>query len=140
MLYFAYGSNLDKEQMKKRCPDSSYLSIGSLENYQLVYDGFSKTRNCAVANVVSKDKVSVWGAIFDISQNDLDKLDIFEGYPKAYDRAVLNIKTNDNSLHQAIVYFRTGREIGVPSEEYRNIIIKGAKDSGLPSHYIEEFI
>lgn len=42
-LYVAYGSNLDKEQMKYRCPEAHPLQSGYLKNWQLIYRG-SRTR------------------------------------------------------------------------------------------------
>ena len=33
MLYFAFGSNLNQKQMKKRCKDSKYIGCYSLKKY-----------------------------------------------------------------------------------------------------------
>lgn len=38
-LYVAYGSNLDKEQMKYRCPSARPVQSGYLDNWQLIYRG-----------------------------------------------------------------------------------------------------
>ena len=35
MLYFAYGSNLNHFQMKRRCKDSKYLKKINLKGYTL---------------------------------------------------------------------------------------------------------
>lgn len=137
MLYFAYGSNMCQKQMRERCPGSSFLFLGYLDNYEFLYDGFSKIRQCAVANVIVKEDSKVWGAVFEISENDRDELDQFEGYPKSYGRSVLTVKSDHSSPHQAIVYHREGREKGLPSEGYKNIIMEGASDSNLPLEYIE---
>ena len=40
MLYFAFGSNLNQKQMKKRCKDSKYIGCYSLKNYKLVFRNF----------------------------------------------------------------------------------------------------
>ena len=32
-IYFGYGSNLWREQMKQRCPQSEYLGVARLNNY-----------------------------------------------------------------------------------------------------------
>ena len=37
MLYFAYGSNLNHYQMKKRCKDSKYIKSINLKNYTLTF-------------------------------------------------------------------------------------------------------
>ena len=39
--YFAYGSNLDLPQMKRRCPSSKLISKGSLSDYRLTFNRFS---------------------------------------------------------------------------------------------------
>lgn len=38
-LYFAYGSNLDLEQMAQRCPDAEIVGPVRLENYELRFCG-----------------------------------------------------------------------------------------------------
>ncbi len=38
-IYFAYGSNLNKIQMQKRCPDSELISECYLPGYELTFRG-----------------------------------------------------------------------------------------------------
>ena len=35
MYYIAYGSNLNKEEMKSRCKDAKFVSLARLEDYTL---------------------------------------------------------------------------------------------------------
>ena len=37
MLYFAYGSNLNHFQMKRRCKDSKYIKKIFLKNFKLTF-------------------------------------------------------------------------------------------------------
>ena len=37
MLYFAYGSNLNHERMKKRCKDSHFIKSIHLKRYSLTF-------------------------------------------------------------------------------------------------------
>ena len=37
MLYFAYGSNLNHFQMKRRCKDSKFIKKINLKNYNLTF-------------------------------------------------------------------------------------------------------
>ena len=39
MLYFAYGSNLDVQQMALRCPRARKLGRARLDGYELKFDG-----------------------------------------------------------------------------------------------------
>ena len=37
MLYFAYGSNLNHFQMKRRCKDSKFIKKYNLKNFRLTF-------------------------------------------------------------------------------------------------------
>lgn len=80
MLYFAYGSNLDWKQIKKRVPSSSFHGIAKLENYRLDFTRKSVNRSCGVADIVKDENKDVWGAIYQFDEKDLGKLDKCEGY------------------------------------------------------------
>ena len=45
MLYFAYGSNLNHDQMKKRCKDSQYVDQIFLNEYELILKPDHGTKN-----------------------------------------------------------------------------------------------
>lgn len=140
MLYFAYGSNMNHEQMRHRCPSSKYLKRGYLKDYKFTYDGYSSKRGGAVANVIEVNGSVVWGGIFEINEDNLSALDCYEGYPDYYDRKQVNVIDNDNNFFEAIVYYRTNKKIGQPSKEYRQIVLQGANDCGLPENYIRDYI
>ena len=79
MLYFAYGSNLNHFQMKKRCKDSVFLKKINLTNFTLNFR--SKYR---AADIEPKKNSIVPGALFEISRSDEKKLDVYEDYPVLY--------------------------------------------------------
>ena len=137
-LYFAYGSNMNHCQMKKRCPESSFISKGKLEGYEFVYDGFSNKWNGAVANIIKKEGSVVEGGIFKITESDRDRLDSCEGYPRSYQRPELMVKDARGNICKAYVYTRYGKERGTPSYTYRKTVIQGAMDCGLSECYIKE--
>ena len=65
MLYFAYGSNLNLFQMKRRCKDSIFLKKYQLNGYKLNFR--SKYR---AADIEKNKNSSVPGALFEISKSD----------------------------------------------------------------------
>ena len=65
MLYFAYGSNLNHFQMKRRCKDSVFLKKFELKGYRLNFR--SKYR---AADIEKKKNYIVTGGIFEISKSD----------------------------------------------------------------------
>ncbi|MFC1854127.1 gamma-glutamylcyclotransferase family protein [candidate division CSSED10-310 bacterium] len=48
IVYFAYGSNLDQEQMQERCSDAVVKSRGYLADYALAFGGQSLSRGGGV--------------------------------------------------------------------------------------------
>ena len=79
MLYFAYGSNLNHFQMKRRCKDSVFLKKYELKGFRLNFR--SKYR---AADIEKKNNSIVPGALFEISKSDEKKLDVYEDYPFLY--------------------------------------------------------
>ena len=73
MLYFAYGSNLNHIQMKRRCKDSFFLKKINLNNFRLTFRSKYKA-----ADIEPKKDSKVLGGLFEISKSDEKKLDIYE--------------------------------------------------------------
>ena len=135
--YFAYGSNMNHEQMMLRCPSAVFLKRARLENHKFVYDGYSKKRNGAVANIIKSSGDIAWGGIFEINADNLKALDYYEGYPKAYDKKTIVVKDKENNSCRAIAYFRINQTAGRPHRDYRACVLKGAVDCSLGDEYVK---
>ncbi len=130
MLYFAFGSNLNQKQMKRRCKDSKYIGCYSLRNYKLVFRNFFL--GGGVADVQKQKNSSVLGAIYKISKKDEKKLDEYEDFPKTY------IKRYFKLLGKKVMFYympKKSKHI-LPSKRYLNLIIQGYKDCGYRNNYI----
>ena len=122
MLYFAYGSNLNHFQMKKRCKDSVFLKKINLNNFQLTFR--SKYR---AADIEPKKNSIVPGALFEISKSDEKKLDIYEDYPVLYKKYYFTYYSK-----KVMTYTMTKKTLfAYPTERYLNIIKRGYKDCDL---------
>lgn len=142
IYYFAYGSNMNHGQMKKRCGERGFKFIARayLKGYRFIYDGYSEYRKGAVANIVKSRKGVVWGALYTIDEPCLKKLDAYENYPYTYDRREVEVFTEDGKKFVAWVYLREPRKPGTPSHKYRKTILEGARDCNLPEEYVREFL
>ena len=69
MLYFAYGSNLNHFQMKKRCKDSKFIKKIKLKDFQLTFRSKYKA-----ADIDRRKNSTVSGGLFEISKSDEKKL------------------------------------------------------------------
>ncbi|MDA8548173.1 gamma-glutamylcyclotransferase [Candidatus Pelagibacter bacterium] len=129
MLYFAYGSNLNHLQMKKRCKDSIFLKKINLNNFKLTFR--SKYR---AADIEYKRGSLVPGAMFEISKSDEKKLDVYEDYPILYKKYYFNYQNK-----QIMTYTMVKKtSFMFPTERYLNVIKKGYKDCNLDKKYLKK--
>ena len=122
MLYFAYGSNLHHQQMKRRCKDSRFIKKIILKNYMLAFRG-----KYGVADIEKKKGNKVHGALYYISQTDNKRLDIYEEYPKEYTK--MFFKLNKQKIMTYIMPKKTKNV--TPTKRYLDIIKQGYKDCKL---------
>jgi gamma-glutamylcyclotransferase len=132
MYYFAYGSNLNQKQMLERCPDSKPRFIATLPNYKLVFVGWSRQWRGGVASIKPFRGERVPGAIYEISDRDLRRLDSREGYPGDYNRLNVTVFDEKGEPIAATTYIKTKQsEETPPSQEYLSIMQQGYRDWGL---------
>ena len=67
-LYVAYGSNLNKTQMKYRCPNAEFVGTGTLRGYELQFKG---ARNYAYATIAPKPDSEVPVGVWKITPEDI---------------------------------------------------------------------
>jgi len=85
-FYFAYGSNMNLDQMKQRCPESKLVGKAYLPNYKLGFTRQSKNWNSPVADALVSPGDEIWGVVYELTKNDIELLDIKEGHPEIYKR------------------------------------------------------
>ena len=135
MYYFAYGSNLSRKQMLRRCPDAKPEFKATLPDHKLIYTGRSREwQNGGVASIKPSRGKKVIGALYEISEECLASLDIYEGYPTVYDRMTVTVFTEFSKPVEAIAYIKVRQSDETqPSQEYLDTIQDGYKDWGIVS-------
>ena len=128
MLYFAYGSNLNLFQMKRRCKDSVFLKKYELKGYRLNFR--SKYR---AADIEKSKNSIVPGALFEISKSDEKKLDVYEDYPILYKK--LYFTYYNKTVMTYIMVNKT--EFRYPTERYLNVVKRGYKDCKLDTKHLK---
>jgi len=129
MLYFAYGSNLNHFQMKRRCKDSIFLKKINLKDFRLTFR--SKYR---AADIEPKKNSIVPGGLFEISKSDEKKLDIYEDYPTLYEKFYFHYY--GKKVMTYIMVKKTPFKF--PTERYLNVIKRGYKDCGLDKKFLSK--
>jgi gamma-glutamylcyclotransferase (GGCT)/AIG2-like uncharacterized protein YtfP len=129
VYYFAYASNLSKQQMKLRCPDSQAKFVATLPNHKLVFTGWSREWHAGVATIKSFRGEKVHGAIYEVSEACLRQLDKYE---VGYTRFNVTVFDEGNQPVPAMTYIKSGQlQESLPSKEYAAIIRQGYRDWGL---------
>ena len=132
MLYVAYGSNMNLEQMDYRCPNSYVVCNGKLKGWKLVF-------NIHADVIKTNDKndyvpVVVWN----IADSDWTRLDMYEGFPSYYVKETVNVILEDGKVEKAIVYTMANNRKGIcrPSESYFECIETGYIENGIDVDYL----
>ncbi|MEF0943022.1 gamma-glutamylcyclotransferase family protein [Rhizobium sp. BR 362] len=142
MLYFAYGSNMDPDQMIERCHDAKLIGLGYLPDHILCFPRRSKNRGCGVSSVTPKIGHDTWGVVWELSDKDFASLDSNEGYRRdrepsanAYNRRTIKINLNGEWM-DADTYLASPQEgLHLPSLAYLDQLRNGATHHGLPEAY-----
>jgi gamma-glutamylcyclotransferase (GGCT)/AIG2-like uncharacterized protein YtfP len=145
MLYFAYGSNMNWDQMRERCPSSRFVGIAVLRRYRFKITQESTNSGGGVADVVKDTGANVWGVVYQVSDLDVGKLDLREGYrpgrtANSYERRECMVfLDNDNKTPATVfAYFGNKRESNppLPTKNYMARIVSGATHWHLPEDYV----
>ena len=129
MLYFAYGSNLNHFQMKRRCKDSIFLKKINLSDFMLTFRSKYKA-----ADIEPKKNSIVPGALFEISKSDEKKLDVYENYPILYKKYYFTYYGK-----RVMTYTMTKKTLfAYPTDRYLNVVKKGYKDCLLNFKYLKK--
>ena len=162
-LYFGYGSNLWREQMRLRCPSSEYLGIARLNGWYWIinYRGYANVVERSTNSVDDgqhekfiKGGDEVWGLVYSLTPTDEARLDGNEGVPYAYTKEMhlvdfwpTGMKPEDQidptrkpKQVDMLVYVDRKRTIpDKPKKEYihrMNMGIADALKAGIPEEYI----
>ena len=142
-LYFAYGSNMSRRQMRERCPDHECLGIAVLKDHALCFPRHSPIRNCGVAGLMEQPGAEVWGVVYRLHDGDLTALDRREGYDTAqpdhvnrYNRQTVRLLMEGCPVACLTYFARPEPGEHVPSADYLATMIEGAEENGLPETYV----
>ena len=136
VYYFAYGSNMNWQQMQRRCPSAQFVCVARLPNYQFGITRHSRLRNCGTANVFPNADAAVWGIVYEVSEADLIVMD---GFEDGYCRELLSVMpaNNGDASITALVYVaEVENNVPLPNAIYKRVMVEGAKHWQLPAPYL----
>ena len=137
-LYVAYGSNLDKAQMARRCLDAKVYGVGKLNGWEMLFHG-SKTGS--YATIARRPGCHVPVAVWEISERDERNLDRYEGFPTFYQKhnVMVEMASEGGKKKKCMVYIMTpGTAPGEPTRTYVETIRRGYRYFGFSERVLQE--
>ena len=136
-LYVAYGSNLNFEQMKHRCPTAKLYDTGIIEGYELQFKG---EPTCAFATIAPKENASVPVAVWEIQPRDELALARYEGYPSHYFKQTVPVQLGGEEVSAMVYIMNLKRQFGMPSPHYYQTVLEGYHDCGLDTDVLDQAV
>ena len=130
-LYFAYGANMERAAMAKRCPAAQPRGPALLRGWRyVIVDGYGSVAPAAGMNV--------FGVLWRLTPRDLSALNIFESLDSGlYRRAMLTVETGGQRV-RALVYLGCRRGRRRPMPGYQERLVAAAQEWDLPERYVAE--
>ena len=122
-LYIAYGSNLNREQMARRCPTAQVVGTATLKNWRLMF------YSVATIERHKGGKVPVLG--------DEQALDRYEGWPCLYRKERLRVTVDSRRVYAMAYIMNTeGRHYCAPGRGYLGTIHRGYLDADFDREFL----
>jgi gamma-glutamylcyclotransferase (GGCT)/AIG2-like uncharacterized protein YtfP len=130
-LYFAYGANMERSAMEKRCPGATALGVAALPGHRYViargYGAFARAPGRRV-----------YGVLWRLTPRDLAALNLFESLDSGlYRRAMFTVETRGKRM-RAMIYAGRGGGRPRPMPGYQERVIASAADWHTPERYLAE--
>lgn len=112
--------------MGQRCPTAVPLCSGTIKGYELLFRG---DEGNAYATVERKVGWQVHVGIWELQKRDLEALDVYEGYPRIYQREKMDVTLENGERVKCIAYIMDDTiPLNLPSRMYVGTILKGYAD------------
>ncbi len=147
MKYFAYGSNMLTRRLidPSRAPSAVACGFATASGFVVRFhkigaDGSGKCTLLAKAG----DSAAAHGVLYEVSDADCARLDGVEGvHTGGYVRRSVELRLADDRTATAMTYVAGARYVDasrVPFDWYRDLVVAGAIEHGLPESYVEELM
>jgi Gamma-glutamyl cyclotransferase, AIG2-like len=130
MLHFAYGTNMSRALMRRRCPTAIPVGVAGLpgRRFLITRDGY--------ASVIPAPGAEVHGVLWRLQPRDVAALNAYEALDSGlYVRRVLSV-VHEGRRTAAVAYIARETRPGRPKPGYQEIVVASAREWELPETYI----
>ncbi len=131
MLHFAYGSNMSRSLMERRCSGARAIGTALLPGWRFVVtkDGYG--------SIVPRPGRVVHGVLWRLGARDLAAINAYESLDSGlYLRHTLPVRCGSRQV-PALIFVARQRRPGRPRPGYMAVVEDAAREWQLPARYIE---
>ena len=133
IFYFAYGSNMSSSHLVQRISSTTAIGRAALSDWCVTFNKKSKDGS-GKANLLYKPGFVTWGSLYEMSFDEITKLDKIE---KCYNRITIKVIKDNGELVEAETYISDYLiERPIAFDSYKQMLISGAIEHHLPPEYI----
>lgn len=136
--YFAYGSNLNVDQMNRLVGEWHLSKRATARSYRLTFNVHSTKWQGNAANLVPSERYEdvVYGVVYLLAEEQFLKLGRHEGVPPVDIR--VELEDGNEIAHAKAFVWKSGGPPGEPSEQYRRIMEAGLQQHGYKESVVEK--
>lgn len=139
LTYFAYGSNLLSERLRRRVPSARALGAARLSGFRLRFNlcGGDDSAKC---NIERRTDGVVWGVAWSLPAAERADLDAAESLGEAYALQTVTLELAGGPC-KAFTYVGLPEQLGAeypPYAWYKALVLAGAHEHALPDAYLAE--
>lgn len=155
VYYFAYGSNMNQQDLDKYCINRQRPRIdlitknprtGILKKYRLDFNYYSSTRGGGAANLEGPlepdSNEFVEGVLFELTEDEMKTINSKEGAPNYYHQIDVMVALKNGGEVRNVKTYTVVENRKVPftppTKEYKQIMIDGAKAFNLSTGWIQK--
>ena len=138
LIYFSYGSNMSSLRIRHRIPSAPPASAAKLEQHRLKFHKIGRDGSAKCDIEYTRQAADlVYGVAFDLSATEKAILDRHEGLGKGYEQKRVSILLPGGTRLDAVTYYATSIDASLlPYHWYKEHVLRGAREHGLPGDYI----
>lgn len=143
VVYFAYGSNMSTARLRERMPSCKPLGTATLPGHVLRFHKRSVDKSGKCNAFATDGEDSVIGVLFSFDPGERSALDKAEGVGNGYEHATVTVINDKGRRRKVLTYLAVPGYIDEslrPYGWYKDFVLVGAREHGLPEEYIGERI
>jgi hypothetical protein len=138
--YLAYGSNMLCARLLRRVSSARDPRVARVPGYVVRYRKLSVDRSAKCDLVPAREPATAYGVVFRIDPDQRGALDRYERVGSGYHVAPVGVIVDEHPL-TAFTYLADASHVVdglLPYDWYRDLVVAGALEHGLPDAYIHE--